>query len=258
MFDKQTVYKAYGDIVSEVISLNQAYKYTGKPLDSERGINHYYFGARYYDPSFARWLSPDPAAGKYPGLSPYVYCESNPLALVDRNGKWPKGIHDAIIDEALSDFLSSEEIAAVKGGSAYADEFQAAKYSYMHAMRESGQTADEAEQKMNGFIEDKSREFVNHSGNQAFKSFGMAIHPLMDKYSPSHTGFQVWRGFWGNPIGAAMHWIREQYIKKKLISQIAGEIRLQYLTILKEKETFEEQPENIKGRWEDEYAPSNK
>jgi len=57
VFDKQAGYKAYGDIVSEVVSLNQAYKYTGKPLDSERGINHYYFGARYYDPTLGRWLS---------------------------------------------------------------------------------------------------------------------------------------------------------------------------------------------------------
>jgi RHS repeat-associated protein len=37
------------------------YKFTGKPRDSESGND--YFGARYYDSSLGRFLSPDPLAG---------------------------------------------------------------------------------------------------------------------------------------------------------------------------------------------------
>jgi len=66
---------------------NHLYKYSGKELDEEIGLNWYYFGARYYDPEIARWMSVDPLAGKYPSLSPYVYCANNPLKYIDPNGK---------------------------------------------------------------------------------------------------------------------------------------------------------------------------
>ena len=58
---------------------------TGKELDAETGYS--YFGARYYDPAvLAAWLSVDPMADKYPGISPYAYCAWNPLKLVDPDG----------------------------------------------------------------------------------------------------------------------------------------------------------------------------
>ncbi|MCK5148084.1 RHS repeat-associated core domain-containing protein [bacterium] len=43
-----------------------------------------YFGARYYDPSIGRWLTPDPADQYH---SPYVYCDNNPLRYVDKDGR---------------------------------------------------------------------------------------------------------------------------------------------------------------------------
>ena len=42
--------------------------------------------ARYYQPNLSIWLSVDPMADKYPGVSPYVYCGDNPVRLVDSNG----------------------------------------------------------------------------------------------------------------------------------------------------------------------------
>ncbi|MBQ6709862.1 MAG: hypothetical protein IJN26_04080 [Bacteroidales bacterium] len=35
----------------------------------------------------ARWTTPDPLAEKYPGISPYVYCNDNPVNLVDPDGE---------------------------------------------------------------------------------------------------------------------------------------------------------------------------
>ena len=59
---------------------------TGKERDSETGFS--YFGARYYDSDLMTgWLSVDPLADKYPGLSPYAYCAWNPIRLVDPDGR---------------------------------------------------------------------------------------------------------------------------------------------------------------------------
>ena len=50
--------------------------------------------ARYYQPSLSIWLSVDPMADKYPGVSPYVYCGNNPVVLKDPNGEeiWIGGV----------------------------------------------------------------------------------------------------------------------------------------------------------------------
>lgn len=42
---------------------------------------------RIYSGHVARWLGVDPLADKYPDVSPYVYCEDNPLMYVDPDGE---------------------------------------------------------------------------------------------------------------------------------------------------------------------------
>ena len=39
------------------------YKFTAKELDEETGL--YYYGARYLNPKYSRWISTDPALGEY-------------------------------------------------------------------------------------------------------------------------------------------------------------------------------------------------
>ena len=43
--------------------------------------------ARHYHPTLSIWLSVDPMADKYPGVSPYTYCANNPVRLVDPDGR---------------------------------------------------------------------------------------------------------------------------------------------------------------------------
>ncbi len=43
-------------------------------------------GARMYDPFTARWTAVDPMAAKYPGHSPFNYCEGSPI-----NRIYPQG-----------------------------------------------------------------------------------------------------------------------------------------------------------------------
>jgi RHS repeat-associated protein len=70
---------------SGVNGADTRFRFTGKERDVESGFD--YFGARYYDSRIARWMSVDPLAGKYPGMSPYVYCANNPIVIIDQDGK---------------------------------------------------------------------------------------------------------------------------------------------------------------------------
>ena len=87
------------------------FRFTGKELDEETGL--YYYGARYLDPKYSRWLSGDPALNDYipkapindeakkhnenlPGmggvfntvnLHVYHYAGNNPVKYVDPDGR---------------------------------------------------------------------------------------------------------------------------------------------------------------------------
>jgi len=76
------------------------WRFTGKEQDKLTGL--YYFGARYYDPMFSRWLSVDPLAEKYPGWSPYNYTLNNPIRFIDPDGREPA--------ENLSQTIKSSKI----------------------------------------------------------------------------------------------------------------------------------------------------
>ena len=104
------------------------YKYIGKELDTMYGWNMQDHEARWYDPIVGRWMvtdplqekyfdsslsslwyGVDPLAGKYANNSPYVYCNDNPIRLIDSNGKAP------------GDFFLSIEKVAVDFGLFYND-----------------------------------------------------------------------------------------------------------------------------------------
>ncbi|MBQ5472599.1 MAG: hypothetical protein IIT58_11455 [Treponema sp.] len=111
-------YTPYGEVWVDKYSQIQEstallpYKFTGKERDEETGL--YYYGARYLDAKYSRWLSCDPALGDYvpqapisdeakkhnqnlPGmggvfntvnLNLYHYAGNNPLYYTDPTGKW--------------------------------------------------------------------------------------------------------------------------------------------------------------------------
>ena len=47
------------------------------------------FGARQYNPTLRRWMTPDPLSEKYYGVSPYAFCNNNPVNFVDPDGEFP-------------------------------------------------------------------------------------------------------------------------------------------------------------------------
>ena len=51
-----------------------------------KGISNTYFGARYYTDNIMMWLSVDPMSDERPWISPYNYCQWNPIGRVDAWG----------------------------------------------------------------------------------------------------------------------------------------------------------------------------
>jgi len=62
------------------------YRYNGKELNDDFGLNLSDYGARWYDAALGRWWSVDPLAEKTPRWSSYHYGFDNPLRFVDPNG----------------------------------------------------------------------------------------------------------------------------------------------------------------------------
>ena len=107
-------YTPYGELWIEEVAAGLdklPFRFTGKELDEETGL--YYYGARYLDPKYSRWLSGDPALNDYipkapiddeakkhnenlPGmggvyntinLHVYHYAGNNPVKYTDPDGR---------------------------------------------------------------------------------------------------------------------------------------------------------------------------
>ena len=79
-------YYPFGGLFASSTSV-QPYKYNGKELDTENGLNWYDYGARMYDPALGRFMTVDPSSESYYETSPYAYCYNNPIKHIDPNGK---------------------------------------------------------------------------------------------------------------------------------------------------------------------------
>jgi RHS repeat-associated protein len=86
-FEKDENYNIFA-VLKPVQRGDYQYKYNGKELQDELGLNMYDYGARNYDPAIGRWMNVDPLA-EAPlniGTSPYTYVWNNPLSFVDPDG----------------------------------------------------------------------------------------------------------------------------------------------------------------------------
>ena len=102
------------------------YKFTAKEQDEETGL--YYYGARYLDAKYSRWLSADPAVSDYVpqagsdnaklpaggvydfiNLNLYHYAGNNPIKYIDPTGnfKLPKGYFNNFNKTNMADLVAS-------------------------------------------------------------------------------------------------------------------------------------------------------
>ena len=60
--------------------------YNGKELQTAAGTDYLDYGFRQYDQTIARWFNIDPKAEKYLPMTPYSFCEENPINCIDKMG----------------------------------------------------------------------------------------------------------------------------------------------------------------------------
>ncbi len=102
-------YTPYGELWIEEVAAGLdklPFRFTGKELDEETGL--YYYGARYLDPKYSRWLSGDPALNDYMAGSSvgeggiyntvnfniYHYGGNNPIKYSDPTGMYTLDTED--------------------------------------------------------------------------------------------------------------------------------------------------------------------
>ena len=82
------------DVATSLKDESNRFRYNSKeeqsslyPLPVRNAVSHIDYGARQYDPVVGRWFAPDPLAEKYYSISPYAFCNNNPVNFVDPDGR---------------------------------------------------------------------------------------------------------------------------------------------------------------------------
>ena len=77
-------------------SAENPYLFGGKERVTLGGLRMDDFGARIYHSAIATWMQPDPMCEHTPHISPYTYCNGNPIMLIDPTGRLVEAANDSV------------------------------------------------------------------------------------------------------------------------------------------------------------------
>ncbi|MBR6117784.1 MAG: RHS repeat-associated core domain-containing protein [Paludibacteraceae bacterium] len=109
-------YMPYGELWRNQrnTTYDERYKFTGKERDEETGYD--FFGARSYSSAITSWLSVDPLSDKYPSVSPYAYCNWNPVRYVDPDGRYFDEANEGTAQKIETELLTKKIYSALGDG----------------------------------------------------------------------------------------------------------------------------------------------
>lgn len=135
---------------------------------------------------------------------------------------WWTGGHNRILNkmqQRLKLKYAEGQLDDIKQGSKEADsgDNQKPENSHIHAMREPGETIEQTINEMRNFF---VKEIGKYQKDNNYVSLGMALHPIMDSYSPVHD-FNTWEGRW---IDYVPHTIESTHLYPSRTEQAANAI----------------------------------
>ncbi len=104
--------------MSQILGVENTFKYNGKELESEFGLHWYDYGARFYDPQLGRWHVLDPKAELLESSSGYVYSLNSPINFIDKNGELPifiNGYTESDFERGRSNYWGTQLLTTVAG-----------------------------------------------------------------------------------------------------------------------------------------------
>lgn len=171
-------YIPYGEVFVEERnnSFSTNYLFNAKELDNETGL--YYYGARYLDPTGGMWLSGDPMWGNRPGISPFNYCLSNPIKMIDPDGMWEQDDDGNWIAQKNDNAYTLAKALNVNPSDA------------IQMMKDQGFEFTDGNKKVNLQIGDK---FIS-GGNRANENVNRFSDEAIEAYRSNFGGYPVEKG----------------------------------------------------------------
>ena len=179
-------YMPYGEpfVNERTSSYEERYTFTGKERDSETGYS--YFGARFYDSDLMTgWLSVDPQSDKFPNISPYAYCNWNPVKIVDPNGEFGIPAHRKMVSNALENtsFTKEQKKQIIKGTGYTAD---ITKMNDHNVHFDSKINDIRKFQNIKKDFNESKASFSKNIKNKKFEEAGIDLHTVADFYAHSN------------------------------------------------------------------------